>query len=152
MKILAAAIVLTLSTIYPAYAGQESLVPHPQGGKQTLSNGPFSPTRYSFSLHVTGKSLSKLRFTTPEGVKLSQDIQIFDKAGKPLNITTETQGLVTIVTFSQPVKPGEDLSIDLNNVRTIDNSRSWDLSVAGKLDDLKDKISLQTVRMSPASH
>lgn len=150
MKILAAVTTLVLATINPAYANYDSKVPHPEGGKQTLPNGNLSSTRYSFSFHITGRTLSELSLTTPQGIRLSEDISIVDETGKIVRSTIKVEGLKTIISFSEPIKLGKNLRIDLNNVKTMYHSSIWELTVSGKLDNLKEDISLQTIRMSPA--
>ena len=153
MKTLLAAILLTIVGIsFPAQAAYQAKVPHPEGGTQTRLSGRFSPARYSFRLHVTGYTLSELKFTAPVGMQLSRSIDIMDQNGQKVAAIITLQGQVAIVTFAQPVALGSTLSVDLNDVRTGDNSRTWELETSGKLDNLKENISLQTIRFSPGYH
>jgi hypothetical protein len=150
MKMLLAAVLLTIiSTSLPSEAAYQAKVPHPEGGTQTLSGGRYAPARYSFRFHVTGRTLSELKFIAPEGIRLNPSIDITDQSGQPVASTIELQGQVAVVTFAQPVALGSKLRIDLNNVKTADNSRIWELETSGKLDNLKEDISLQTIRLSP---
>ena len=96
----------------------------PEGGTQTRLAGRFSPARYSFRYHVTGHTLSELRFTAPVGMQLSRSIDIMDQNGQKIAATIALQGQVAIVTFARPVALNSKLSIDLNDVKTIDNSRT----------------------------
>jgi hypothetical protein len=148
MKILITTLALALMTALPSYA-DDAKVPHPEGGAQTRANGLFSPTRYSFRFHVTGYTLSELKFTSPEGMHLSQSIDILDQNGQKIAATIALQGQVAVVTFAQPVVSGRTLSIDLNDVKTSNNGRIWELETSGKLGNLKEDISLQTIRLSP---
>lgn len=150
MKTLLAAILLAIvGTSLPAQATYQAKVPHPEGGTQTRLAGRFSHARYSFRYHVTGHTLSELRFTAPVGMQLSRSIDIMDQNGQKIAATIALQGQVAIVTFARPVALDSKLSIDLNDVKTIDNSRTWDLGTSGKLDNLKESTVLQTVRLSP---
>jgi hypothetical protein len=148
MKMLLAAALLTIGTSLPVQA-HEAKVPHPEGGRQTGLNGRYAPARYSFRFHVTGRTLSELRFTAPAGMQLSPSIDITDQSGQPVATTIALQEQVAVVTFAQSVALGSKLSIDLNYVKTRDNSRIWELETSGKLDNLKEDILLQTVRLSP---
>ena len=153
MKTLLAAIVLTIVGIsFPAQAAYQAKVPHPEGGTQTRLAGRFSPARYSFRFHVTGYTLSELKFTAPVGMQLSRSIDIMDQNGQKVAAIITLQGQVAIVTFAQPVALDSTLSVDLNDVRTGDNSRTWELETSGKLANLKENISLQTIRFSPGYH
>ena len=153
MKTLLVAIVLTIvSTSLPAQAAYQAKVPHLEGGTQTRIAGRFSPARYSFRYHVTGYTLSELKFTAPVGMQLSRSIDIMDQNGQKVAATIALQGQVAIVTFARPVALDSKLSIDLNDVKTRDNSRIWELETSSKLDSLKETISLQTVRFSPGYH
>ncbi len=147
MKILATIITLTLATISPAYADYNSKVPHPEGGQQTFPNGGFSPTRYSFSFHVTGRTLTELSLTTPEGIRLGEDIVIADETGKPVLTKIAVQGLNTTILFSEPIKVESKLRININTIKAINNFSIWELVISGKLDDIKEYIPLQTLRM-----
>ena len=150
MKILLAAIFLTIvGTSLPAHAAYQAKVPHPEGGTQTRLAGRFSPARYSFRFHVTGYTLSELKFTAPVGMQLSRSIDIMDQNGQKVAATIALQGQVATVTFAQPVALDSKLSIDLNDVRTRDNSRIRELETSGKLGSIKEDIPLQTVRLSP---
>ncbi len=150
MKTLLAAIVLTIvGTSLPAQAAYQAKVPHPEGGTQTRLVGRFSPVRYSFRFHVTGYTLSELKFTAPIGMQLSRSIDIMDQNGQRVEATIDLQGQVAIVTFAQPVALGSKLSIDLNDVKTRDNSRIRELETSGKLGSIKEDIPLQNVRFSP---
>jgi hypothetical protein len=150
MKALLAAVLLTIvGTSLPAQASYQAKVPHPEGGTQTSSNGRFSPARYSFRFHVTGHTLSELRFTAPIGMQLSQSIDVMDQNGQKVAATIGLEGQVAVVTFAQPVALDSKLSIDLNDVKTTDNSRIRELETSGKLDNFKEDISLQTIRLSP---
>lgn len=156
MKITAAVATLILATLIlattsPAYANYDSKIPHPEGGQQTFPNGGFSPTRYSFSLHVTGRTLAEMSFTTPEGIRLGEDIVISDETGKSVQTKIITKGLRTVISFSEPINLGSKLRINLNSIRAINYFSIWELLISGKLDDLKEDISLQSVRM-PSSH
>ena len=82
-------------------------------------------------------------------MQLSRSIDIMDQNGQKIAATIALQGQVAIVTFARPVVLDSKLSIDLNDVKTIDNSRTWDLGTSGKLDNLKESTVLQTVRLSP---
>ena len=150
MKSLLAATLLTISLSFPAYAASQSKVPHPEGGKQTLVNGKFSPTRYSFKFHITGYTLSELKLIAPEGMQISQSIDIRDKNGKIVPKTVTLQGQTAIISFTQSITLDDKLDIDLNQVKSIDNSRIWELETSGKLGDLKVSIPLQTIRLSPS--
>ncbi len=153
MKTLLVAIVLTIVGIsLPAQAAYQAKVPHLEGGTQTRLAGRFSPARYSFRFHVTGYTLSELKFTAPVGMQLSRSIEIMDQNGQKVAATIALQGQVVIVTFAKPVALDSTLSVDLNDVRTGDNSRTWELETSGKLDNLKENISLQTIRFSPGYH
>ena len=153
MKTLLAAVLLTIAgPSLPAQAAYQAKVPHPEGGTQTRLAGRFSPARYSFRFHVTGYTLSELKFTAPVGMQLSRSIDIMDQNGQRVAKTIALQGQVAIVTFAQPVALDSTLSVDLNDVRTGDNSRTWELETSGKLDNLKENISLQTVRFLPGYH
>jgi hypothetical protein len=150
MKSLLVATLLTISLGLPAYAASQSKVPHPEGGQQTLSGGRFSPARYSFKLHVTGYTLSELKLITPEGMRLSKSIEVQDKNGQTIPATVELQGQVATISFAQPVALDSKLHIDLNQVKTSDNDRIWDVETSGKLGELKGDIPLQTIRLSPS--
>jgi len=150
MKTLLAAVLLTIvGTSLPAQAAYQAKVPHPEGGTQTRLAGRFSPARYSFRYHVTGYTLSELKFTAPVGMQLSRSIDIMDQNGQKVAATIALQGQVAIVTFAQPVALDSKLSIDLNDVKTSDNSRIWELETSGKLGSIKEDIPLQTVRLLP---
>jgi hypothetical protein len=150
MKTLLAVVLLAIiGTSLPAHAAYQAKVPHPEGGSQTRTNGRFSPVRYSFRFHVTGYTISELKFTAPGGMHLSQSIDILDQNGQKVAATIALQGQVAVVTFAQPVALESTLSIDLNDVKTSNNSRIWELETSGKLGNLKEDISLQTIRLSP---
>ncbi len=150
MKTLLAAILLTIvGTSLPAQAAYQAKVPHPEGGTQTRLAGRFSPARYSFRYHVTGYTLSELKFTAPLGMQLSRSIDIMDQNGQRVAATIALEGQVAIVTFAQPVALNSTLSVDLNKVRTGDNSRIRELETSGKLGSTKEYIPLQTIRFSP---
>jgi Arc/MetJ family transcription regulator len=148
MKILITTLALALMPAFPSYA-DDAKVPHPEGGAQTRANGLFSPTRYSFRFHVTGYTLSELKFTAPEGMRLNQSIDISDQNGQKVMAMIALQGQVAVVTFAQPVALGSRLSFDLNDVKTKNNGRIWELETSGKIGNLKEDISLQTIRLSP---
>ena len=64
--------------------------------------------------------------------------------GFPFREATPTCVLIpTKELFKRP------LSIDLNDVKTRDNSRIRELETSGKLGSIKEDIPLQTVRFSP---
>jgi hypothetical protein len=148
MKTLIAAM-LILGTTAPVYAAYPATVPHPEGGNQTSTNGRFGPARYSFGLHVTGRTISELTLSAPEGIHLSPSIAIVDQQGKTVDAAIALQGQTATIAFTQSVALGTRLSIDLNNIKRTDNSLSWELAASGKLDNLKESIPLQTIRMSP---
>ena len=153
MKTLLAAVLLTIvGTSLPAQAAYQTKVPHPEGGTQTHLAGRFSPARYSFRFHVTGYTLSELKFTAPVEMHLSRSIDIMDQNGQKVAATIALQGQVAIVTFAQPVALDSNLSIDLNDIKTRDNSRIWELETSGKLGSIKEDIPLQTIRLSSGDH
>jgi hypothetical protein len=154
MKALLAATLLAISMGgmgIPANAALQSKVPHPEGGMQMLGGGKFSPTGYRFRFHVTGYTLSELKFIAPEGMSLSRSISIYDKSGQAVPATVEVQGQIATISFTQPVALDSKLNIQLNQVKTIDNSRIWELETSARLGDLKTDIPLQTIRLSPSS-
>jgi len=82
-------------------------------------------------------------------MQLSRSIDIMDQNGQRVATTIALQGQVAIVTFARPVALDSKLSIDLNDVKTRDNSRIRELETSGKLGSIKEDIPLQTVRFSP---
>jgi Protein of unknown function (DUF2808) len=148
MKTLIATL-LILGTTASVYASYPATVPHPEGGNQTSTNGRFGPARYSFGLHVTGRTISELTLSAPKGIHLSQSIAIVDQHGKSVDAAIALQGQVITIVFPRPIALGTTLHIDLNGVKRTDNSLSWELDASGKLDNLKESIQLQTIRMSP---
>lgn len=150
MKTLLVATLFTISLALPVYAASPSKIPHPEGGQQTGFNGLSSPVRYSFKLHVTGYTLSELNLIAPEGMRLSQSIDIRDANGQIVPATIELQGQVAKISFAQPVALNSKLSIDLNQVKTMGNDRIWELETSAKLGNLNADIPLQTIRLSPS--
>lgn len=150
MKTLLVATLFTISLALPVYAASPSKIPHPEGGQQTGFNGLSFPVRYSFKLHVTGYTMSELNLIAPEGMRLSQSIDIRDAKGQIVPTTIELQGQVAKISFAQPVALNSKLSIDLNQVKTMGNDRIWELETTAKLGNLNADIPLQTIRLSPS--
>jgi hypothetical protein len=147
MKVLTASLLLAFAAAFPAQAMYEAKVPHTSGGMRI--GGRFSPTRYSFRLHVTGRMISELKLRAPEGLSLSKSIDIIDQSGRKVAATIGTQGQTTTISFAQPVALGTKLKINLNDVERTYNALIWELETSAVLDGLQGDIPLQTVRLSP---
>ncbi|MGA7954706.1 MAG: DUF2808 domain-containing protein [Gloeobacterales cyanobacterium] len=76
----------------------------------------YSYAHYSFDVDIpqnSGEPLGGLTITIPEAIALpsAESIKVTDKAGKPITVQTAFQERTAQLTFSQPVAPGEKITV-----------------------------------------
>lgn len=147
-----AASVLTFTFFMPAAATFEANVPHIVGGVGNPNNMPFQPANYSIKLHVTGRSLLQLSIEQPNGVRLSDRIEIIDQSGKKLDAAILLSEQRALITFAQPVRLGTTLTVDMQQMKTLDNEIIWHFPVIANLEGISGDIPIGVVRVQPYIH
>jgi Protein of unknown function (DUF2808) len=132
----------------PAQASYEAKVPHLMSSRVEAA-GRFGMARYTMTFHITGRELSELFITQPQSVRFSNSVHIFDESGNALaNQVDRTEKGLRLIPKT-PIAIGTKLTIELDHVKSIDNSRIYELETSAKMGSISDLIPLDTVRMMP---
>lgn len=91
--------------------------------------------RHTFELQIPQNSgaLSQLNIDVPEGLKVKNDISIFNQSGGKIPANTSVKDNKIRIVFSEAISPGNILTIDLNKVNRIGTSNAWLYAVSAKL-------------------
>ncbi|HBE18742.1 MAG TPA: hypothetical protein DEG17_12025 [Cyanobacteria bacterium UBA11149] len=73
---------------------------------------------HHFELKVAGNTISKLSIHLPEGIRISQGIEVTDDGGNKIDATISINDTNATIAFTQPVSPGTRLSIEMKGVKT----------------------------------
>lgn len=149
------AFVLTVLSLTPAAQASGRVdgtpIPHILSGAANPNNSRFSRGDYSLKVHVAGKPLSQLQIDAPTGFRLSKQIQVTDRTGKPLDAEISLNDQRVVLAFAQPVSPDTVINIDLKNVQKpaylLEDGSVWYLAVSSKLVGLNGSISLGQARI-----
>ena len=148
-----AAVLLTLAIMptFPAQASYEEKVPHTTGSRVDAA-GRFGPSRYTIAIHVTGYELSEFLITSPKGLRLGPLVKVFGPDGNVIDTRVEMIGETVKLAFAQPIALRSNLTIQLDGVKTSDNTVIRDLEMSAKMRGMNAFIPLMTVRMMPGIH
>lgn len=90
------------------------------------TNARAANATHHFELHVADQPLSQLSIDLPNGLRISQGIEVTDQSGKKIDATVSIKDQKATIAFAQPVSPGTLLSIEMKGVRTHDLlGRNW---------------------------
>lgn len=112
-------------------------------------NGARVPNAtHHFKLQVEGNALSQLSIDIPEGISITQGIEITTQSGQKLDPTVSINNRRATIAFAQPVPPGTRLSILMKGIRTSDYlGHTWFYPVEGRFVGMTSDIQLGTVRI-----
>lgn len=106
-----------------------------------------NPTHH-FEIHVQGSALLALSIDIPEGIKISNGIEVTNQSGNRIDAQVSINNKKATVVFSQPVPAETILSINMNGVQTPNyNGFTWLYPVYGKISGMNQEIPLGTVRI-----
>jgi hypothetical protein len=148
----AAAVSLAITTLnVPAYASHnlqfndlpsiDSSVQSPQTRARVV--------RHTIRIQVpqNGKAISQLQFSIPSGLSVRNDVIIHDESKKELASNTSVNENTVTINFSQPVEPGTNLEIDMNQVVISRPSSNWLYRVTAKLVGFQPEMNLGVARI-----
>ncbi|RUT01574.1 hypothetical protein DSM106972_066710 [Dulcicalothrix desertica PCC 7102] len=104
---------------------------------------------HKFDVHVQGKALSELTIDIPEDVSF-KGITVKNKSGQKIPATVSVNDKKATVAFSEPVAPGNSLTIFMNGVNatnTYDYSRTLHYRVSTKMVGMNGDIPLGLARV-----
>ncbi|MEW6497455.1 MAG: DUF2808 domain-containing protein [Cyanobacteriota bacterium] len=129
LSLLATTSILT----FPVSAGIEGKHIHVDGTEQ-FPKGKVSNFRQNFELHIPQGSnpISQLSLKVPPGLTVRNNISISDQSGRKINANVSLNGRKIIIAFPEPVAPGTQLDIAMNQVRRWGVSNAWRYPVAAK--------------------
>lgn len=110
------------------------------------NNARIQSATHHFELHVVGNALSQLFIELPEGISISQGIEVTDQLDKKVDATFSINDKKATIAFAEPVFPGTIPSIDMKGIRVSDlQGHAWLYQVYGSNVRLTTEIPLRTV-------
>ncbi len=146
----AATLTLALVSVISAARADESPREYPKTTHLVHSGAHPNSVRtpnaiHHFKLSVEGNALSQLSIDLPEGIRVSQGIEVTDQAGKKVDETVSINDRKVTVAFAQPVSPGTLLSVEMKGIRTSDYlGRAWLYPIYGEDVGMRVEIPLGT--------
>ena len=104
---------------------------------------------HKFDVHTQGKAVSELAIDIPEEVSV-KGIVVKNKSGQKIPATVSIDGKIATVTFSEPVAPGNSLSVSMKgvNAASYDSNQFLHYQVSAKNEGMKEAISLGLVQIT----
>lgn len=118
-----ATIVLILTSLVPAAYADENFsayqkVTHFVHSAAHPNNARIQNVTHHFDLHVKGTSLSEISIDIPNGICISQGIEVTDRSGKKVDTSVSLSARKATIAFTQPVAPDTILLIEMKGVKT----------------------------------
>ena len=151
--IYAVAFTLVIASSVPAALAKnpnDAKVTHLGNGAAFPNDSAVSDATHKFEVHVQGKAVSELAINMPEGVKVNRGIEVKNKSGQKIPATVSIDGKIATVAFSEPVAPGNSLSVSMKgvNAASYDSNQFLHYQVSAKNEGMKEAISLGLVRIT----
>ncbi len=100
--------------------------------------------RHSFQINIPlgSNAISQLYISVPQGLTVSNNINVFDKSGKiVINSISKDDKKITI-SFPNPIAPGSRLKVVMKDVKISGRSNAWLYPVSAKLVGINANIPL----------
>lgn len=103
---------------------------------------------HHFDLYVGGDALSQLLIGLPEGIRVSNGINVTNQAGQKIDATVSIKDTKATIAFAQPVPIGTTLSVYIQGVETSDYlGRTWLYPIYGRSVGTSAEIPLGTAQI-----
>ena len=104
--------------------------------------------RHSFQVNIPqgSNAVSQLLISVPQGLTVSNNINVFDKYGKIIANSISKDGKKITISFSEPVAPGNRLKVIMKDVKTRGRSNAWLYPVSARIIGMNASIPLGIAR------
>lgn len=104
--------------------------------------------RHSFQIKIPqgSSAISQLIIGVPQGLTISNNINVFDQSGKIVANDISEDGSKITISFPKSVAPGNRLKVVMKNVKILERSTAWLYPVSARLVGMNANIPLGLAR------
>lgn len=104
--------------------------------------------RHSFQIQIPqgSNAVSQLIIGVPQGLTVSNNINVFDQSGKIVANDISENGSEITISFPEPVDPENRLKVVMKNVKILGRSNTWLYPVSARLVGMNANIPLGLAR------
>ncbi|MBE9224741.1 DUF2808 domain-containing protein [Phormidium sp. LEGE 05292] len=126
-----ATIALIFSTSIPSvWAKENAKFTHVFDGTAYPISPQYQGAIHQFKVHVQGKALSELSIDLPEGVNITEGIEVTNQSGQKVAATISINDRTAKVVFSQPVAPETTILVSMRGVTTPGYEQTWQYHIS----------------------